>query len=211
MGAASPRCQTPHGHTWWVEITLARGDGGLDSAGMLAEFGAAKAWLKTWVDETLDHSFFHNFNDPLLPALKEHIPGFRGLPFPEDPTTEWITYLISRKVRTHLAHAGHPGDGAQQHLVDQHPGQPHMGDGAHSKAQAQPSSTTPHPGDGAQESGRLLELTKVLVEETPTNSLVWEASKDEALDQLLASRLELVQGWWDSADPYNRFIEPVKP
>ena len=180
-GGSSPRCQTPHGHTWWIEVTFGRKDGDLDAAGMLAEFGTAKSWLRTWVDGTLDHSFFHHWRDPILPALRDFIPNFRGLPFPEDPTTEWITYLISRKVRAHLR-----GDGVA------------------------PNQAAP-PGDGADEFKGLLELRKVRVEETPTNSMVWDAHSSRTLDQLLAARLKSVRGWWDQQDPYNRYIEPVKP
>lgn len=168
-GASSAKCQTPHGHTWWVEVSLRRKDGSLDSQGMLGEFGAAKKWLKTWIDETLDHSFFHHWQDPLLPALREHIEGFRGLPFPEDPTTEWLVYLISRKVRAHLA------------------------------------------AEGDREPQKFLELQQVKVEETPTNSMLWRATLDGTMDQLLRERLAHLRGWWDEADPLHRGIEPVKP
>lgn len=83
-------------------VSLARRDDNLNDDGMIAEFSQVKGWLKKWVDETLDHSYFYNWRDPLAAAMRSEIPGFRGLPFPEDPTTEWAVYLFARKIKTYL-------------------------------------------------------------------------------------------------------------
>jgi len=64
---------------------------------MTEEFGQLKAAWKTFIDETVDHSFFYNWKDPILPSLEKHIENFRGLPFPGDPTTELIASLFLKK------------------------------------------------------------------------------------------------------------------
>lgn len=102
LGSSSAKCQTPHGHTWWLTVSLARADQNLNEDGMIAEFAQVKGWLKSWVDETLDHSYLYNWKDPVAAVMKSEISGFRGLPFPEDPTTEWAVYLFARKIRAYL-------------------------------------------------------------------------------------------------------------
>lgn len=102
--SASLPCQTPHGHTWWVsfQIEARQGADSLGNHGMLAEFSSLKAGFKQFIDQTCDHSFFYNHQDPIIPDLRRHIPEFRGLEFPEDPTTEWIALLFYEKFATLL-------------------------------------------------------------------------------------------------------------
>ena len=95
--AASPMCQTPHGHTWHVTIHWRAKENALNDANMAAEFAQVKGPWKKFVKETLDHSFFHHSSDPILPALRDSIPQFRGLPTPGDPTTEMLAVLFLKK------------------------------------------------------------------------------------------------------------------
>lgn len=95
--SASDHCRTPHGHTWWASLIFEKPASGLNADGMIQEFSQLKSQWKAFITETVDHSFLHHYQDPLLPALREHIPGFRGLAFPCDPTTEVIAGLFLEK------------------------------------------------------------------------------------------------------------------
>ncbi|MDX9731657.1 MAG: 6-carboxytetrahydropterin synthase, partial [Bdellovibrionales bacterium] len=83
--AAAPSCKTPHGHTWYATAFFRMTAPDLDRSAMAIEFSAIKSAWKTFLTETVDHSFFHNAADPLLPHLKTVIPDARLLPFPTDP------------------------------------------------------------------------------------------------------------------------------
>ena len=103
--SASPKCATPHGHTWVARLILGTPPSTtsqLNSNQMLEEFTKLKSAWKSFIEETADHSFFHHHQDPLLLALKETIPNFRGLPFPGDPTTELISLLFYLKAESIL-------------------------------------------------------------------------------------------------------------
>mgnify|MGYP003393416130 FL=1 len=67
---------------------------------MLQEFQSLKSAWKTFIQEVADHSFFFNSEDPLIPHMIKEIPGFRGLPFPGDPTTEMVAILFLKKALT---------------------------------------------------------------------------------------------------------------
>jgi 6-pyruvoyltetrahydropterin/6-carboxytetrahydropterin synthase len=97
--SCSESCATPHGHTWRATLAFQTREGAssLNSVGMVDEFIRLKKNWKTFISETADHSFFHHAEDPILPALRTHIPLFRGLPFPGDPTTELIARLFFLK------------------------------------------------------------------------------------------------------------------
>ena len=71
----------------------------LDASGMAAEFGSLKRAWKMFISETVDHSFMHNVKDPLISALLTVIPDARLLPFPQDPTTEFIAGLFALKLK----------------------------------------------------------------------------------------------------------------
>ena len=60
------KCQNLHGHSWWIEITVA-GDAGVD--GIVVEFGAFKARIREWIDLHLDHGAMLGREDELAHAL----------------------------------------------------------------------------------------------------------------------------------------------
>lgn len=99
-GSNSSACSTPHGHTWYAKALFESPESGLNPENsMVMEFYRLKMAWKTFLQETVDHSFMHHHLDPILPSLREHIPGFRGLPFPGDPTTELIAALFFSKLK----------------------------------------------------------------------------------------------------------------
>lgn len=97
--SASAKCQTPHGHTWYATALFKLNQPRLDSAAMAAEFGETKRLWKQFITEVVDHSFMHFAGDPMVEAMRAHIPGVRLLPFPCDPTTEAIAGLFALKLR----------------------------------------------------------------------------------------------------------------
>jgi 6-pyruvoyl-tetrahydropterin synthase len=90
-------CATPHGHTWYARLAFTAAGGDLNSEDMVIEFAKLKSRWKKFITETVDHSFMHHMNDPILDSLRTHIPEFRGLPFPGDPTTEMIAAFFFAK------------------------------------------------------------------------------------------------------------------
>lgn len=97
--SAAPSCRTPHGHTWYATAIFKMTSKDLDRSAMAAEFNSIKRAWKTFITETVDHSFMHNSNDPLIPHMKAIIPDARLLSFPEDPTTELIAGLFALKLK----------------------------------------------------------------------------------------------------------------
>ena len=97
IGSSSPKCMTPHGHTWWIHLQISGQSSKLNSNQMMAEFASLKGPWKAFVDNSLDHTFFHHKDDPVAQSCSEHISGFRGLSFPGDPTTELIAILCFSK------------------------------------------------------------------------------------------------------------------
>ena len=93
----STKCTTPHGHTWRATLGFRSPAEGMGEAEMVEEFEALKSNWRAFLSGTVDHSFLHHYRDPLLPALRDHIPGFRGLGFPGDPTTEMLASFFLRK------------------------------------------------------------------------------------------------------------------
>lgn len=91
-------CATPHGHTWHAKAIFKATDEALGGDDMVVEFSDLKRSWKCFVQGTVDHSFMHHMDDPILPALRSAIPKFRGLPFPGDPTTELISALFFAKL-----------------------------------------------------------------------------------------------------------------
>jgi 6-pyruvoyl-tetrahydropterin synthase len=91
-------CATPHGHTWFAEAHFGAPETCLTHEDMLLEFSQLKGAWKTFIQQTVDHSFLHHYEDPILPALLKFIPKFRGLPFPGDPTTEMVAALFYSKL-----------------------------------------------------------------------------------------------------------------
>ncbi len=102
----SANCQTPHGHSWHITIRVASTDTKLDGNQMVVEFQKLKKNWKAFVQEHLDHSFFYNTADPIVPALKKNITNFRGFEIPSDPTTELLAILFLRKAEKLIDHPG---------------------------------------------------------------------------------------------------------
>lgn len=94
------KCATPHGHTWLATLGFSVDADKLNQQDMVEEFENLKKAWKLFITETVDHSFMHHYEDPILSSLKEFVEGFRGLPFPSDPTTEVIAALFLAKGRT---------------------------------------------------------------------------------------------------------------
>ncbi len=97
LNTESTPCMTPHGHTWYATLGLEYLGKNLNANQMTQEFATLKGQWKTLITETLDHSYLHNINDPIIEVLqKESNP--RLLPFPGDPTTESIALLLFNKM-----------------------------------------------------------------------------------------------------------------
>lgn len=93
----SSKCSTPHGHSWYATLIFEAERAQLNQHQMTEEFGILKKPWKTFIDETVDHSFFSNEKDPLLDAMKTSIENLRVLEFPGDPTTEMVAALFLKK------------------------------------------------------------------------------------------------------------------
>lgn len=98
----SKPCMTPHGHTWHASLGLLFIGNSLNSSQMTVEFSDIKKDWKKLVQNTLDHSYLHNFQDPIVEVLKNEEVPTRLLPFPGDPTTELIALLLFNKMETVL-------------------------------------------------------------------------------------------------------------
>jgi len=64
------KCQSIHGHSWWVEWQFEKP---VDSNGLTVEYGTMKRHLRDWVDTYLDHGTMLGINDPLWQAFKDDI------------------------------------------------------------------------------------------------------------------------------------------
>ena len=91
------KCQSIHGHSWQVKAHLA-GEG-LDSDGMLLEFGAFKKIWRAWIDGTLDHALVLAESDPLAQVLTATGLPLRLVLLPHQPTTE----VLARWIHEHTA------------------------------------------------------------------------------------------------------------
>lgn len=98
LNSDSVPCMTPHGHTWYATMSLRYTGGSLNSSQMGVEFTTAKKGFRELIQQTFDHSYLHNLNDPLIPVLKESHPACRLIPFPGDPTTEMVALLLFHKM-----------------------------------------------------------------------------------------------------------------
>ncbi len=100
LKSKSVPCMTPHGHTWFATMTVAFKGSALDSSQMTVEFGEVKKQWKTLIQDTFDHSYMHNINDPIVEVLKNEDIEPRLLPFPGDPTTEIISLFMFNKMES---------------------------------------------------------------------------------------------------------------
>ncbi len=95
------RCSTPHGHSWWVTLSLKHSATAIDlKTNFAKDFSELKKDWKLFVDEELDHFFFANSEDPLIGFLNELEPSVRIKKIPGDPTTEMLAALFFRKAES---------------------------------------------------------------------------------------------------------------
>jgi len=99
LPAHSGQCRRLHGHNGIVEITLK--SPGLDSAGMVADFGVIKAKAGAWLSENLDHKTILSKNDTLASALEKA--GEPVFLIDGEPTAENLAALIFEEVSPLLA------------------------------------------------------------------------------------------------------------
>lgn len=99
------KCLNLHGHSWWGRITMSVPALEQDT---VAEFGAFKRAIRTWIDTYLDHGTILGAEDPLVAPLRDA--GCRVFRFgaadPTDaeklvadlawPTVENVAVLLSR-------------------------------------------------------------------------------------------------------------------
>jgi 6-pyruvoyltetrahydropterin/6-carboxytetrahydropterin synthase len=127
------KCQSLHGHSWGVEVTISSPR--LNADGIIVNFSSLKGQLRRWVDGHLDHGLMLGVHDPLAEYLPEHGKVFvfgvenpdRGGQVPVDayvigevqpdvtdlewPTVENVAVLLSRVMMLLLPHC-EPADGA---------------------------------------------------------------------------------------------------
>jgi 6-pyruvoyltetrahydropterin/6-carboxytetrahydropterin synthase len=97
------KCAQPHGHTWWIEVTLAKEVSELSKdANILVTFETAKKQWHTWIDEHVDHCLKLNSKDPLVDFIRNDNPKGRLLITPGDPTTEILTVIFKAKLEAFL-------------------------------------------------------------------------------------------------------------
>ncbi|NBX02235.1 6-carboxytetrahydropterin synthase [bacterium] len=85
------RCAFIHGHNWSIEIEFACKQ--LDQRGFVVDFGGL-GFLKTWIDENLDHACLFAQADPQREALlKNHPQLFKALVI-ESVSTEGIAQFL---------------------------------------------------------------------------------------------------------------------
>lgn len=113
------KCTNLHGHSWWVEVSVAAP---ALAASTVVEFGGFKAELRSWIDTHLDHGAMLGSDDPLAKTLADHGSKlFRfGAPEPlpseevaadlPHPTVEAVAVLLGRVAEGVLAGLDHaPG------------------------------------------------------------------------------------------------------
>lgn len=86
------KCQSIHGHSWWVTITLE--SSALDERGMIVEFGLFKKRWRALLDDRLDHHLVVKRGDIVAEAILSVQPDARILTLEHDPTTEYLAMWI---------------------------------------------------------------------------------------------------------------------
>jgi len=105
---ANSKCSTPHGHTWWVTLTLSHSSGDIDLANNFAtDFKDLKSGWRSFVDNEVDHHFFLNSEDSLASHLKKTEPKLNIKLTPGDPTTEVLAALFFKKAESLLGKFEH--------------------------------------------------------------------------------------------------------
>ena len=95
---ASTKCSTPHGHTWWVHLTLEHSIKSLHpDKNYIEDFKSLKKKWRSFIDNHLDHHFFLNSKDPLKDSILNLVPEVRLKLTPGDPTTEALALILFNK------------------------------------------------------------------------------------------------------------------
>lgn len=107
------KCYNVHGHTWNVDLELT---GPVDRQGMVLglEFGVVKKVWRNYLDETFDHHFLVNYDDPVK---RSNLAGVVLMPMRfGDPTVENVAKLWGMQAKAfwpdafvsiHLGEAAH--------------------------------------------------------------------------------------------------------
>ena len=103
LKSQSVPCMTPHGHTWFATMGVSYRGRELDSSQMSVEFSQVKKHWKELIQDTFDHSYLHNINDPVVEVLGNEGNNPRLIPFPGDPTTELISLFMFNKMNKILS------------------------------------------------------------------------------------------------------------
>lgn len=97
----SGKCENLHGHSWWVEVTVATD---VDTE-VVVEFGAFKKALREWIDTHLDHGVMLGVEDKLRDTLVGHgkvftfgeqVPGNYLTKDLAWPTVENVAHMLGR-------------------------------------------------------------------------------------------------------------------
>ena len=94
------KCRHLHGHNATAVIRLE--SKALNELGMVCDFSDIGEFVKTWIEQTLDHNMLLHADDPVLPLLREA--GERVYVMTANPTAENIARLIFE----HVAAGGFP-------------------------------------------------------------------------------------------------------
>lgn len=84
------KCQHLHGHNAIAEVELRSEK--LDPRSMVYDFSDISRVIKTWIDETLDHTMILCEKDPVIPDLEKRKERFFKVG--TNPTAETIAKLI---------------------------------------------------------------------------------------------------------------------
>jgi 6-pyruvoyltetrahydropterin/6-carboxytetrahydropterin synthase len=88
------KCRHLHGHNATAVIRLE--SKALNELGMVCDFSDIGEFVKTWIEQTLDHNMLLHEDDPILPTLREA--GERCYVMTANPTAENIARLIFEQV-----------------------------------------------------------------------------------------------------------------
>ena len=94
------KCRHLHGHNATAVIRLEAEQ--LDALGMVCDFKDIGDYVKTWINQSLDHNMLLHEADPVLPGLQAA--GERVYAMQANPTAENIAKLIF----DHVAAGGFP-------------------------------------------------------------------------------------------------------
>ncbi len=101
------KCVNLHGHSWWMEATVAAPR---LHRGTVVEFGAFKGQVRSWIDTHLDHGAMLGADDPLAEVLTAHrskvfrfgasdpAPAERFAEGLAHPTVEAVAELLARVI-----------------------------------------------------------------------------------------------------------------